>query len=52
MLPVPPWDSNEALVGTIEYVHDVVADCVTVKVCPATVIVPVRLLPVVLAATV
>lgn len=52
--PVPPDAAADALVGLIEYVHagaGVTAACVTVKVRPAIVNVPVRAAPV-LAATV
>ena len=53
MLPAPPAAAGEALLGEIEYVQGggVVPACVTVKVCPAAVIVPVRELVAELAAT-
>jgi hypothetical protein len=52
MLFVPPMEVKLALVGTIEYVHGVVPSWVSVKVEPATVIVPVRETVVALADTV
>ncbi len=52
-LPVPPCQPTYSLIGEIEYLHDDDGgDCVTVNVCPAMAIVPVRWLVVVLAATV
>ncbi len=45
----PPKPSKDALVGESEKLQ--VSGWVTVKVCPAIVIVPVRAAPVVLAAT-
>jgi len=51
-LPLPPPAAYDALVGEIEYVQEEVPACVTVTVWPATVIVPVRELVLVLAATV
>jgi len=48
----PPDQLIVWLVGEIEYMHDPGGDCVTVNVCPAMVIVPVRWLVPVLAATV
>ena len=47
--PVPPPAGTEPLVGTIEYVH-VRPGCVTLKLCPAIVSVPVRGLMLLLAA--
>ena len=47
----PPDQLIVWLVGEIEYMHDPGGDCVTVNVCPAMVIVPVRWLVPVLAAT-
>ncbi|KJU82467.1 hypothetical protein MBAV_005341 [Candidatus Magnetobacterium bavaricum] len=41
-LPLPPDDWNCLLVGDRAKVHDTAASCVTVKVCPAIVIVPER----------
>ena len=49
-VPVPPVADSVALVGAIVNVH-VVAGCVTVNVCPAIVIVPVRDVVPVFAAT-
>jgi hypothetical protein len=48
---VLPVDGTLTLVGVTEYVQLVPA-CVNVTVCPATSIVPVRVAPVVFAATV
>jgi hypothetical protein len=48
---VLPVEGTLTLVGVTEYVQ-LLADCVNVTVCPATSIVPVRVAPVVLAATV
>jgi hypothetical protein len=48
-LPLPPLDVNDWLVGDMPKVHALA--CVTVNVCPAMAIVPVRPPPV-LAATV
>jgi hypothetical protein len=52
--PFPPFFPIESLVGEMSYVHGgggggAGADCVTVKVCPATVRVPVRCAPVLAA---
>jgi hypothetical protein len=50
-VPLPPLALNESLVGEMEYVQaEAAGACETVKVCPATVIVPVRALPVFAAA--
>ena len=49
-LPVPPLELKDLLVGEMEYVQEI-PSCVTVKVCPAIVIVPVRGLVPVLADT-
>ena len=48
--PEPPAARNELLAGEIELTQEAPA-CVTVKVCPAMVIVPTRIAPVALAAT-
>ena len=51
--PVPPAAGTDCDTGEIEYAHGAgAAACVTVKVCPATVIVPVRGVWAELAATV
>jgi hypothetical protein len=50
-LPLLPVDGTDTLVGDTLYVQ-LLAACVTVTVCPAMVIVPVRAAPVVFAATV
>ncbi len=47
-----PTEFVDWIIGESEYAHDDGADCVTVNVCPAMVIVPVSWLVVVLAATV
>ena len=49
-LLLPPLDVNDALLAEIAYVHGAPL-CVTVKVCPSIVSVPVRELVVALAAT-
>jgi hypothetical protein len=50
--PLPPLAGTVWDTGEIEYAHGAgAAACVTVKVCPATVIVPVRSVVVELAAT-
>ena len=51
-LPLPPLEATDTVAGVTEYAQPVVAACVIVTVCPATVSVPDRTLPVVLAATV
>src|SRR5262245_39312157 len=44
--PFPPFFPIESLIGAMEYMHGGGgADCVTVKVCPATVRVPMRCAP-------
>jgi hypothetical protein len=48
---VLPFDGTLTLVGVIVYTQ-LLADCVNVTVLPATSIVPVRMAPLVLAATV
>src|SRR5205814_1170960 len=48
--PVPPDDGSDCEIGESAYVHGAAA-CVTVNVCPPTVIVPVRALVALLAAT-
>ena len=50
-VPLPPADANDWLVGEIVKVQDM-PPCVTVKVWPAIVSVPVRVLGLGLAATV
>ena len=49
-LPVPPLEVKDLLVGEMVYVQEI-PSCVTVKACPAMVIVPVRGLVPVLADT-
>jgi hypothetical protein len=51
LVPEPPSEVNERLVGEIDVVQEPVALCVTVNVFPAMVSVPVRLVVAVLAAT-
>ena len=49
-IPFPPFFPIDWLIGAMEYVHGGgAADCVTVKVCPATVRLPVRCAPVLAA---
>ena len=49
--PGPPAEGIDCDTGPIEYVQGGAASCVTVNVCPPTVIVPVRCVVAVLAAT-
>jgi hypothetical protein len=49
--PVPPADGIDCDAGAIEYAHGCAASCMTVKVCPPTLIVPVRWVVPALAAT-
>ena len=50
-VPLAPVAAADALAGEMVYVHDAAA-CVTVKVCPAMLKLPVREVVAVLAATV
>jgi hypothetical protein len=50
--PVPAVEATDTVAGVTVYAHPAVAACVIVTVCPATVSVPVRTLPVGLTATV
>lgn len=49
--PLPPADGIDCDAGEIEYAHGAAAACVMLKVCPAILMVPVRCVVAVLAAT-